>query len=254
MKKFTLAVIISCFAIASAHAGGIGDNSYTDSDWNTSMYNWDNDYLHGQDIEWVSYNGDKAIQFTLVGGNPGIADDYRPTNKGALFRERNELHSRYFNRDNHIINFTFSLLEGFSGRKETFFQIHSYNENCAVQPTLLLQVHKGMIIARTKAHAGQGKGSYNTTILTHQVMGEWSDVQIKTHKADKDYMQYTITSKNLGIDLQLPASYIAPCGRQYIKFGIYRPSFLWKTAGKIITDGTNKTSVVQFDNLNITKY
>ena len=96
VKKFTLALIISCFAIASAHAGGIGDNRYKDSDWNTSMYNWDNDYLHGQDIEWVKYNGDQALQFTLEGGKPGIRDDDRPTRWGAKFRERNELFSDFF--------------------------------------------------------------------------------------------------------------------------------------------------------------
>ena len=33
MKKISLAIIVSYFAIASAHAGGIGDNSYKDNDW-----------------------------------------------------------------------------------------------------------------------------------------------------------------------------------------------------------------------------
>ena len=172
MKKFTLALIISCFAIASAHAGGIGDNSYKDSDWNTSMYNWDNDYLHGQDIEWVKYNGDQALQFTLEGGKPGIRDDDRPTRRGALFRERNELHSDYFNRDDHIIAFKFNMVEGFNGRKETFFQIHSYNSYCAmiqgqlnVFPTLKLQVHKGRIAAITKSRKGKDRKAWTRTWL-----------------------------------------------------------------------------------------
>ena len=109
VKKFTLALIISCFATASAHAGGIGDNRYTDSDWNTSMYNWDNDYLHGQDIEWIKNNGDKSIQFTLEGGKPGIRDDQRPGIRGAKFRERNELFSDFFDRGDHIITFKFNM-------------------------------------------------------------------------------------------------------------------------------------------------
>ena len=44
-------------------------------------------------------------------------------------------------------------------------------------------------------------------------------------------MQYTIKSKSLGIDYKLPASYITPCGEQYIKFGVYRPSYVKKVKG-----------------------
>ena len=263
MKKFPLAVIISYFAIASAYAGGIGDNSYKDSDWNTSMYNWDNDYLHGQDIEWVKYNGDQALQFTLEGGKPGIRDDDRPTRRGALFRERNELHSDYFNRDDHIIAFKFNMVEGFNGRKETFFQIHSYNSYCAmiqgqlnVFPTLKLQVHKGRIAAITKSRKGKDRKAWTRTWLPlrkNELINNWNDITITTSSAYENYMQYTIESKSLGIDMKLPASYISPCGEQYIKFGVYRPSFVKKINGKLTTDGVNQTSVIQFDDVAIVK-
>ena len=148
MKKISLAIIVSYFAIASAHAGGIGDNSYKDNDWGVAMYNWNNDYLHGQNIQWINSNGDKALQFTLEGGKPGLRDDDRPHPRGAKFRERNELFSDFFDRSDHIIAFKFNMVEGFNGRRETFFQIHTWNDYCAkkqgqtkVYPTLMLMIH-----------------------------------------------------------------------------------------------------------------
>lgn len=261
MKKISLAIIVSYFAIASAYAGGIGDNSYKDNDWGIAMYNWDNDYLHGQNIQWVNSNGDKALQFTLEGGKPGIADDDRPTRKGSLFRERNELHSDYFTRDDHIVKFKVNLVKGFNERKETFFQVHTWNNHCAmiqgqlsVFPTLLLQVHKGKISAVTKSRKGVGRGAYTRTWLPlnkNKLMGNWNDITITTSQAYEDYMQYTIKSQSLGIDFKLPAAYISPCGKQYIKVGVYRPSWSRKINGQITTKGVNQTSIVQFDDINI---
>ena len=262
VKKFTLALIISCFAIASAHAGGIGDNKYKDSDWNTSMYNWDNDYLHGQDIEWVKYNGDQALQFTLEGGKPGIRDDDSPTRWGAKFRERNELFSDFFDRSDHIIAFKFKMLEGFNGRREKFFQIHTWNDYCAeiqgrkVYPTLMLMIHKGRVLVNTKSTKGNKRRSWTNTWLPltkDQIFNNWHDITITATHAYDDYMQYTIQSNSLGINRKLPASYISPCGKQHIKFGIYRPSFVTKKNGKLTTDGVNQTSVIMFDDVAIVK-
>ena len=53
--------------------------------------------------------------------------------------------------------------------------------------------------------------------------------------------------------MKLPASYISPCGEQYIKFGVYRPSFVKKINGKLTTDGVNQTSVIKFDDVAIVK-
>ena len=76
--KLGLAFLISIVTFTSAWAQSLGDKpgekSYKDSDWNIPMWTW-NDHLHVQDIEWVDCNGDKALQFTLEGGKPGIADD-----------------------------------------------------------------------------------------------------------------------------------------------------------------------------------
>jgi len=263
VKKFTLALIISCFATASAHAGGIGDNSYTDSDWNTSMYNWDNDYLHGQDIKWIKNNGDKSIQFTLEGGKPGIRDDDRPHPRGAKFRERNELHSDYFNRDDHIIAFKFNMVKGFNGRRETFFQIHTWNDYCAkkqgqtkVYPTLMLMTHNGRVLVITKSTKENNRRSITKTWLPFtkdQIDNKWHDITITATHAYDNYMKYTLQSNSLGINYKLPASYISPCGKQHIKFGIYRPSFVKKINGKLTTDGVNETSVIQFDDVAIVK-
>ena len=95
--KLRLAFLISMVTFTSALAQSLGDKpgkkSYKDSDWNVPMWTW-NDYLHGQDIKWVDYKEDKALQFTLEGGKPGIAYDTKKKDYGPMFAERNELHTK----------------------------------------------------------------------------------------------------------------------------------------------------------------
>ena len=219
-------------------------------------------YEHQVGIKKIKYNGDQALQFTLEGGKPGIRDDDSPTRWGAKFRERNELFSDFFDRSDHIIAFKFKMIEGFNGRREKFFQIHTWNDYCAeiqgrkVYPTLMLMIHKGRVLVNTKSTKGNKRRSWTNTWLPltkDQIFNNWHDITITATHAYDDYMQYTIQSNSLGINRKLPASYISPCGKQHIKFGIYRPSFVKKINGKLTTDGVNKTSVIMFDDVAIVK-
>ena len=90
MRLLFVFFIFLHYLAAPINAEVIGDKSFKDTDWNVPMWNWNNDYLHGQDIEWINFNGDKALQCTLVGGMPGVEMMLnRPTMGLCLRKEMN---------------------------------------------------------------------------------------------------------------------------------------------------------------------
>jgi len=257
MKKLTLAVLVSALVFTSGQATARGDKSYKDSDWNVAMWAWDNAYLHGQDIKWVNYNGDKALQFTLEGGKPGLAADDKQKSWGPKFAERNELHSEYFNQDPPTIEFKFNIVKGFRDRRETFFQVHSYNDNCTeARPPLMIQLHKGRLRVQTIVSTAYGdhkmtplvSTNYNGPVNRRILLKKWHDMRITSHQVGKNYVQYIIQSESLGISKVLPDSYIRSCGTQHIKFGVYRPSKATIKHPQSLKK-INKTSVIQFDDI-----
>ena len=262
--KLGLAFLISMVTFTSALAQSLGDKpgkkSYKDSDWNVPMWTW-NDYLHGQDIEWVDYKGDKALQFTLEGGKPGIAYDTKKKDYGPMFAERNELHTKRYNSDPRIIEFKFKMIKGWRGHHESFFQVHSHNKACKQQeakPPFMLHLHKGTLRAQTfDEHRKVPKGRTFTVVKNDagpvtrkQLLGSWHDVKITSKYLDKNRISYSVKSESLGINQAFPNSYMLSCGIPYVKLGIYRPSKAsWKHPQSL--KKINKTSVIQFDDLKI---
>ena len=51
MRLLFVFFIFLHYLAAPINAEVIGDKSFKDTDWNVPMWNWNNDYLHGQDIE-----------------------------------------------------------------------------------------------------------------------------------------------------------------------------------------------------------
>ena len=102
MKNLAVAVLALSIVSNSVQAG---KQDYIDSDWNVPFMTNKSHNLHGQDIKWVDYNGDKALQFTLEGGKPGLrGEDDKQQSWGPKFKERNEVYNHeYFDRRSHTI-------------------------------------------------------------------------------------------------------------------------------------------------------
>jgi hypothetical protein len=256
MKKLILTLATLMLSFTSAYAY---QDSYKDSDWNVPMWTH-NDFLHGQDIEWVNYKGDKALQFTLEGGKPGIPYDAKKKANGPMFAERNELHSKRYNNGLTVVEFQFRMLGGFKGRHESFFQIHTHNKRCnkEAKPPFMLHVHKGTLRVQTFDEDKKIPNGRTFTVVNGKhgqvtrsdLLGPWHDIKVISQQLDKNRIRYTVQSDSLGINQTFPNSYMLSCGIQYVKFGIYRPSKAnWKHSQSL--KKINKTSVIQFDDLKI---
>ena len=175
-------LIVLHYVAAPINAEVIGDKSFKDTDWNVPMWNWDNDYLHGQDFKWIDFNGDKALQFTLVGGKPGIRDDAKPTDYGALFKERNELHSHYLKKNTNRIELKFRMVSGFKTQHENFVQLHTWNNDCkAATPPLMLVIHKGKFLAVTRGADHSDRVTTSFGVNRKQLMGGGTIWKSLTH-------------------------------------------------------------------------
>jgi hypothetical protein len=252
MKNLTLAILALSVVSNPVQAS---KTKYKDSDWNVTFMTNKSHNLHGQDIKWVDYNGDKALQFTLEGGKPGLrGEDDKQQSWGPKFKERNEVYNHeYFDRKPHTIELQFKMVAGFRTRHESFFQIHSYGKNCkSAKPPLMLRMHRGELRALTKGSDQNDQVPINLNVHRKQLIGKWHDLVITSKLIDKNHISYSIQSKSLGINKTLPNSYMLSCGTQYVKFGIYRPSKANIKFKQSLTK-INATSVIQFDDIKLLK-
>ena len=117
------------------------DTFYKDRDWNFEMKT-----PHQTEIRWREENGNRYLEFKLVGGLPGTAYNDAIRRHNAPFWERNEVEaSKRLGRNKpYRLSFNFRILKGFTGERETFFQIHSWSKTCqSAYPMIMMKFDKG---------------------------------------------------------------------------------------------------------------
>ena len=95
-------------------------------------------------VKKLSIEGEKYIQFTLKDKQKGCSATDRKPRHGSPYWERVEYAqvNTLSKKKNNEINFKVKILKGFLGQRETFFQIHNYNENfMSVYPSLMFKFH-----------------------------------------------------------------------------------------------------------------
>ena len=95
-------------------------------------------------VKKLSIEGKKYIQFTLKDKQKGCSATDRKPRHGSPYWERVEYAqvNTLSKKKNNEINFKVKILKGFLGQRETFFQIHNYNENfMSVYPSLMFKFH-----------------------------------------------------------------------------------------------------------------
>ena len=206
-------------------------------EWNVNFYS--NCQLPPNAISTIEENGNKFLRFKLENMQKGGCSSDREPRHSAPYWERAELKQSTFLNPNSIyeIKFKVRFLEGFKGKRETFFQIHQSVPSCRTGPTTMLKFSANRLRLDAKRDLKHHSNYYSNTKL-EKLLNKWSKFKI-TYDGKNKIINVFLNSDLIFRDITFVP---VPCGRPHIKFGIYRP-------GSKHTP--NITSKVDFDNVEV---
>lgn len=220
---------------------------YKDKDWNESFV--ESCGLHRPNsIQRVTLEGDQKLQVTLQRGDIGQCSTDNKARHRAPFWERAEVSQSNSFRTGHRyrISAEVTFLQGFTGDRETFFQIHGWATDCTkAYPPVMMKFRNGKLAIETlrgasASHPGNHRNALRKKILVTSLYGKPLTLALEFDtRTQPGKLSVSLSGSELISDA--PVSF-APCAIPHIKFGIYRPG-----------GQGSQTSQVLFDDLQVTK-
>lgn len=199
----------------------------------------------------IKIEGDSKILVSLRPGDVGkCSTDAKPRNNAKIW-ERAEIKQvgHLKSGGSSEIQFEFQILQGFSGSREGFFQIHAHDKDCWAYPPLMLGFDRGQLVIRTLRNVNQtsenvvSKGSHKSFKISGYSAAAFRGAP-KTFliRYDAHPSSGTVSVAIDGSEvLKSQRIEIAACGKPHVEFGIYRPG-----------PGTGVSTAV-FDEFNLAK-
>ena len=219
-------------------------NPVKDKDWNT-RFRSNCPLPHYDSIRWVSENNQRFARFTLSNGDKGGCINDKVARHSAMYWERAELRQDGMLRKGraYTIDARLRFVEGFSGEKETFFQVHAYNRNCKqAYPPIMIKFDNAFtdtaVITLRALQDSRRSNSYRSAIHIDDVLGDWMNMKVELDTIRENTVTVSIDGETVFSAIPF---YIEPCGNLHIKFGAYRPG---RVSG-------NVKSVVDYDSINV---
>lgn len=246
MKKLIQTTASSLALALAAGASDVQNAIYRDSDWNASFAE-SCGYPRATSIKQVTVAGDKKLKFTLRPGDIGKCSTDNRARHSAPFWERAEVsqETNFQVGQRYRINAEITFLEGFTGERETFFQIHGWAHDCRhAYPPVMVKFRKGRLAIETLRGVTQVRSGHHRNVLRKKVsidglygkpLALALDFDIRTRPGT---LSVSLNGTQLVADAPVE---IADCAIPHIKFGIYRSG--WHG---------NETSAIVFDDLKIT--
>lgn len=240
------AVMLGCSAQVHAQASC---KTYTDRDWSVSFYdNCGFPVTMGTDqsVSWVTANGDRKLRFILRPGDRGRCYSDNEFRHRARFWERAEVREAGALKlgGAYRIEAEFTPLQGFTGERETFFQIHGWAKGCETYPPIMLKFDRGRLQVWVLRGLASGQGGHKA-VQTHNLRVKTLIGQANQLVLDFDTRtspgQVSVMVNGQSI-VSNAAVEFADCAKPHVKMGIYRPG--GKGSG---------TSEILFDDLTITQ-
>ena len=230
---------------------------FADSDWSHSFFK-NCAAPNATALVWAEHRGDRVLRATLEPGDPGQCRSDSTPRHGARYWERAELRQRgdLPLGTRHDIRFQARFVEGFSGREETFFQIHGFSQTCGTGPLLMLQFDGRLLKAQVlKRESDPSKGSANrgergALVWVRADKNAAPDVSLDAlrDRTLQFRMALDLTDRSPKVSLYLNGRplledepiHVSRCATPHVKVGIYRPG-----------QRNPHTSVVEIDDLRI---
>lgn len=238
---------------------------FKDTDWSHTFYANAGFPSNSEDrwnARWLEEGKTKFLRFRLFNGQIGTSLSDNKNRHGAAFWERAEVKAGqgknnvfYFVKNKtYEITFRVRFVKGFTGDRETFFQVHQWQNNCRVGPPIMLKISSQVFhmayAENNKRHrnvfsANANSASTQGLISVFQLYNKWTEFKLVYGPSTKrDGFASVQLSWNGKIIIEQNEVWQSPCGRPHVKFGIYRPG---AHAFPL------ETSVVDFDYIKITK-
>ncbi|OIQ45547.1 MAG: hypothetical protein BM558_03395 [Roseobacter sp. MedPE-SW] len=230
--------------------------NYSDRDWNVRMKDNCGQPVSrgaGKSVQWVEGEEGRKLRVQLDEGQIGKCWTDSEPNEWSKFRERAEIQqSKLLRLGKHYrISFSVQFDEGFTGFKETFFQIHGWNGNCQAAPPVMFLFDKSqMIVWSLRGVRPEGESTW-------QAEGFGSHKRVQERNIHLNSLRGRENSFVVDFDTRGPTGTLsvwvngqsivqnaiveyASCARPYIKMGVYR-------------DGGHRTgrSVATFDDIQV---
>ena len=238
---FTLGALLLSGCNTSAFMRG---NALKDDDWNTSFTS-NCPLPHFDSIHWESEGNRRYMRFTLSDGDKGGCVTDRTARHHAPYWERAELKQVGTLQKNRIytIDTTLRFVEGFSGNRENFFQIHAYNKNCKqAYPPIMIKFDKShtntAVLTLNALTKNKRHNSYRSGMRVDNAIGKWMNMKIDLDTAKDGRISVSIDGETLFSDVPY---WVESCGILHIKFGVYRPG----------NPSGNVKSVVDYDSIQV---
>ena len=219
--------------------------SYTDSDWNVSFV--DNCGLPGPaSITPITIDGDRKLRVALAEGDKGTCSSDDRTRHRAPFWERAELaqEGRMALGGKYRISTEVRFIEGFTGEREAFFQIHGWTGACKKAfPPVMLKFDDGKLrVELLRGVSAISSGKHRDVLKRDVDVRKLYDVPMQLVVDFDTSVRPSRVSLSLGGNVLVENEKVdyARCAEPRVKFGVYRPG------GK-----GSKTSVVVFDDLRV---
>lgn len=227
-------------------------DNYSDRDWNTSFFancRLPSDLQEtdrSPSVETIRIAGDNKLRFVLNPNDMGGCRSDSKRRDGAPYWERAELRQseNLIVGEKYSIDFTANFDEGFTGQRETFFQIHGWSKTCDAAPMMMMQFGwRNMKIKVQKPSANDdspnARGRQALMIASGPAISKLRGTEHKFRIALDltDPATVAVAMDGVPIMAQTPVHFPA-CAEPHLKIGIYRP-------GKI----NPATSVVTYDDI-----
>jgi len=244
IQRNILLFAISLALVSCGSNAGLPGNLTKDYDWNTPFTS-NCPLPNSNSVVWMSEGKRRFARMTLLDGDKGGCTADKVARHSAPYWERAELKQSGTLDKNELytIDVTLRFVKGFGGERETFFQVHAYNDSCkqAYPPVMIQFDNTNSSAAVLTLQALQSNGhhiGYKSDMRIENVLGKWIDLRLVVKLGEGSSATLYVDEKAIFNNIPI---WVESCGTPHVKFGAYRPGNLSGSA----------RSVVDFDSINV---
>jgi len=227
--------VVCFFTCANQVEANQDYREYSDRDWNVRFTNGCG-HPRKDSITRVRIEGDRWTRAELRPGDIGKCQTDNRNLWGQIYMERAELSQKDEFKIGSVYELSWKMIfeQGYTGKNETFFQVHSQRNPCLGKVIVQMRMHYGKMtidVTRGVHRVGDSdsgarfEGKYVPARMSRPVRISELYGKELSFRALLDFTDNKKISLWMNEELLVDSATLdfAPCARPYLKFGVYRP-------------------------------